>query len=49
MDAVDVLGFCGVDNQGLEGLEVQYESVLKGVAGQLVIGTDAVRKRITIK
>ena len=39
-----VLGFCGVDNQGLEGLEVQYESVLKGVAGQLVIGTDAVRK-----
>lgn len=39
-----VLGFCGVDNQGLEGLETQYESVLKGVAGQLVIGTDAVRK-----
>ena len=39
-----VLGFCGIDNQGLEGLETQYESVLKGVAGQLVIGTDAVRK-----
>lgn len=39
-----VLGFCGVDNQGLEGIETQYESVLKGVAGKLVIGTDAVRK-----
>ena len=36
-----VLGFCGTDNQGLEGLEAKYESVLKGVAGQLTIGTDA--------
>lgn len=36
-----VLGFCGTDNNGLEGLENQYESILKGVAGQLVIGTDA--------
>lgn len=36
-----VLGFCGTDNQGLEGLEAQYESLLKGVAGKLVIGTDA--------
>ncbi len=36
-----VLGFCGTDNQGLEGLELQYESLLKGVAGQLVIGADA--------
>lgn len=36
-----VLGFCGTDNQGLEGLEAEYESLLKGVAGKLVIGTDA--------
>lgn len=36
-----VLGFCGTDNQGLEGLEAKYESVLKGVSGQLTIGTDA--------
>lgn len=36
-----VLGFCGTDNQGLEGLELKYESLLKGVAGQLVVGTDA--------
>lgn len=43
-----VLGFCGVDNQGLEGLEVQYESVLKGVAGQLVVGTDAVGNELPL-
>ena len=36
-----VLGFCGTDNQGLEGLELKYESLLKGVAGQQVVGTDA--------
>ena len=36
-----VLGFCGTDNQGLEGLELQYESVLKGVSGKLVVATDA--------
>lgn len=36
-----VLGFCGTDNQGLEGLELKYESLLKGVSGKLVIGTDA--------
>lgn len=43
-----VLGFCGVDNQGLEGLEVQYESVLKGVAGQLVVGTDAIGNELPL-
>ena len=37
----NVLGFCGTDNQGLEGLEAKYENVLKGVAGQLTVGTDA--------
>lgn len=43
-----VLGFCGVDNQGLEGLEVQYESVLKGVPGQLVIGADATGRELPL-
>lgn len=43
-----VIGFCGIDNQGLEGLETQYESVLKGVAGQLVIGTDAVGNELPL-
>lgn len=43
-----VLGFCGVDNQGLDGLEAKYESVLKGVPGQLVVSTDATGKEIPL-
>lgn len=43
-----VLGFCGTDNNGLEGLELKYESVLKGVAGQLVIGTDATGRELPL-
>ncbi|MDE6838394.1 MAG: stage V sporulation protein D, partial [Acutalibacter sp.] len=43
--ASNVLGFTGSDNQGLEGLEVYYESELSGSAGRLVaakngFGTD---------
>ena len=40
----NVLGFCGTDNQGLEGLETQYENILKGVSGQLIIATDGLGK-----
>lgn len=43
-----VLGFCGTDNQGLDGLEAKYESVLKGVSGQLVVSTDATGKEIPL-
>lgn len=43
-----VLGFCGTDNQGLDGLEAKYESVLKGVPGQLVVATDATGKEIPL-
>ena len=39
-----VLGFCGTDNQGLEGLEAKYESLLKGVAGRRVTSKDATGK-----
>lgn len=31
-----VLGFVGTDNQGLEGLEVMYDSYLKGSSGKLI-------------
>lgn len=44
----NVLGFCGTDNQGLEGIEVQYESALKGVPGQLIIGTDAIGNELPL-
>ena len=43
-----VLGFCGVDNQGLDGLEAKYENILKGVPGQLVVSTDATGKEIPL-
>ena len=31
-----VLGFTGGDNQGIIGLEVKYEEVLKGKSGQIL-------------
>lgn len=36
-----VLGFTGSDNQGIIGLEVQYESYLKGTDGEILTQTDA--------
>ena len=39
--ASKVLGFTGSDNQGIVGLEVKYESVLKGTDGQILTMTDA--------
>jgi stage V sporulation protein D (sporulation-specific penicillin-binding protein) len=34
--ASQLLGFTGTDNQGLNGIEAQYDSVLKGVSGREV-------------
>ena len=39
--ASKVLGFTGGDNQGIIGLEVVYEEVLKGEAGTILTVTDA--------
>lgn len=36
-----VLGFTGSDNQGIIGLEVKYEDVLKGTNGKILTVTDA--------
>lgn len=36
-----VLGFTGSDNQGIIGLEVKYENVLKGTNGKILTVTDA--------
>ena len=36
-----VLGFTGGDNQGIIGLEVEYEECLKGTAGKILTMTDA--------
>ena len=39
--ASKVLGFTGADNQGIIGLEVKYESYLKGQDGSILTFTDA--------
>lgn len=39
--ASKVLGFTGGDNQGIIGLEVKYEEVLKGTNGTILTVTDA--------
>jgi len=42
--AAHVLGYVGVDNTGLQGLEAQYDSVIKGRPGTVLIQTDARRR-----
>lgn len=39
--ASHVIGFTGMDNQGLAGIELQYDSYLKGASGRLVTANDA--------
>ncbi len=39
--ASNVIGFTGSDNQGLDGIESRYDSVLKGTTGKILKVTDA--------
>ena len=39
--ASQVIGFCGYDNQGLDGIEAIYEEELKGKKGRITKVTDA--------
>lgn len=39
--ASQIIGFCGSDNQGLNGLEAVYDDVLKGEMGKIIKITDA--------
>ena len=39
--ASQIIGFCGSDNQGLDGIEAKYESVLAGEKGAIKRHTDA--------
>ncbi len=39
--ASQIIGFCGSDNQGLEGLEAKYDDELKGEKGSIQRQTDA--------
>ncbi len=39
--ASNIIGFTGSDNQGLEGLESQYDDILRGTQGKILKLTDA--------
>ena len=39
--ASQIIGFCGSDNQGLAGVELEYDDVLKGESGKILKMTDA--------
>lgn len=39
--AAQFIGFCGADNQGLDGIEARYDNVLKGEMGKIQKVTDA--------
>ena len=42
--ASQIIGFCGSDNQGLDGIEAVYEEELQGEKGKIVKVTDANRR-----
>lgn len=44
--ASQIIGFCGSDNQGLNGLEAKYDEILKGQKGSIGQKTDAKGKNI---
>lgn len=44
--ASQLLGFVGIDNQGLAGLEYKYDKILSGEKGVLLIEEDALNYRI---
>ncbi len=39
--ASQIIGFCGSENQGLDGIEAKYNAILKGVNGSIEKMTDA--------
>lgn len=44
--AANVVGFVGIDNDGLEGLELYYNDYLKGSPGLSLVGRDAKGRQI---
>ena len=43
-----VLGYVGIDNQGLSGLELQYDDYLTGAAGSIQYYSDAKGQKLTM-
>jgi len=44
--ASHIIGFCGLDNMGLEGIELYYDNYLKGTEGWALILRDARQKKL---
>lgn len=44
--ASHVLGFTGIDSQGLDGVELIYDKYLKGIPGRIVTETDALSRKL---
>lgn len=44
--ASNLIGFCGNDNQGLEGLESTWDSTLAGTAGKIITSRNAAQQEI---
>ena len=44
--ASNVIGFCGNNNQGLDGIELSYDDILKGTSGRLTTAIDVTREAI---
>ena len=44
--ASQIIGFCGSDNQGLDGIEALYDKELKGETGKIIKITDAKGKTL---
>ncbi len=45
--ASNIIGFCGNDNQGLEGIEAEWEKELSGTPGRIVTSTNVNKKAIS--
>lgn len=46
--AAHVIGFAGIDNKGLEGLELHYDKDLRGKAGKMKVLRDARQKQLQV-
>ncbi|NLT95194.1 MAG: stage V sporulation protein D [Clostridia bacterium] len=44
--AAHILGFAGIDNQGLSGIELAYDKELRGISGKIMIEYDAAGREI---
>ncbi len=47
--ASHIIGFCGLDNTGLEGIELCYDNYLKGTEGWALILRDARQKKLNFE